>query len=49
MIEFRRWDDLAVAYTFTIPRTGYNIDSWHCSPDGRWLVVGQADEIIVLD
>jgi WD40 repeat protein len=49
VIEWRRFDDLLPTRTAVVPQIEYEIQSLDSSPDGRWLVIGNNDQIFLLD
>lgn len=49
VLEWRHWDDFSLARTSTVPDTSGDIGKRACSPDGRWLVLGSADRLYLLD
>ncbi len=49
VIEWRSFDDLLPARTAVVPEISYEIESLDSSPDGRWLVIGNNNQIFLLD
>ncbi len=49
VMEWHRWDDFSLARTSTVLHKRGEIGSLACSPDGRWLVLEDDDQIFLLD